>query len=389
MVALGACKIGDLPLDVWRGGLGQKPAKVLRSRPKPDAWAARRDMEHLRLLCRCGAGLPAIAGPFCRLSRDIIGADSAALFWLGDDRKAAGFFHDKAPPELKDLFVTRFDELFGSPDQITMYDFINEGGASIGKTLADGFLERWLKGNIHRYLCVPLKHYHMLEMRIERHGQGCAGLFAWNPEERPFTKRDVALWSPVQALAEHAARADESQQVWRKVGEGLGHFITDISGRTLVAIDPEAESFLKDGHLLLQNVSMTGPVNDAPSFAWSLAEQLAVQATSSVTLSVANGRLVARATRTRTVRSGEVMPEMMHVALHREVATNVLAVEYLMNLSLTPFQREIALFAMTGGARSDCSAELGASDEALKKHLRPIFAATGATRWADLSALMP
>jgi DNA-binding CsgD family transcriptional regulator len=75
------------------------------------------------------------------------------------------------------------------------------------------------------------------------------------------------------------------------------------------------------------------------------------------------------------------------VTLDVETPTDVAAVEYLMTFRLSPLQREIALFAMLGGERSECATEFGVSSEALKKHLRAIFDATGTVKWPDLAAL--
>lgn len=342
-------------------------------------------MERLRLLCQSGAGLEAQAGPLCRAVRDIVGGMSGAAFWNDDKGNPAGFFHDCAPPELKDLFVTRFDELFGSPDHYTMRNFIGDGGLPIGKTLAPGFMDSWVEGPIHRHLCVPLGHHHILDMRIDRDGRGVAAFFAWKPEGQPFTAADAETWVPVRRLIEQAAKADPAQVHWRQVGAGMGHFITDPGGTSLIAIHPEAEAFLKESHLLRQNISIVGRLDSAPLFATELARQLATSPTASMHVPVANGRLVARASYTRGIGPDGEDSLLMFVALHREVAHNMLAAEHVMALPLTPLQREIALFAITGGQRSDCHDEFGVSDEALKKHLRAIFAATGTSRWADLA----
>lgn len=348
----------------------------------------RQVMANLRLLCHSGAGLEALAGPLCRFVREVAGGTAGAVFWNDAAGNPAGFFHDCAPPELKDLFVTRFDELFGSPDHYTMRNFIGDGGVAIGKTLAPEFMDAWVDGPIHRHLCVPLDNHHILDMRIDRDGAGFAAFFAWRPERHPpFSAADVALLGPVQRLIETAAKADAPAVKWCKVSAGHGHFITDPSGAALVAMHPEAERFLKDSHLLQQNISVTGRLNAAPSFAATLAQQLAGTGTASLHIPVANGRLAVQASHTRGIGEDGGDVPMMFVALHREVAQNMLAAEYLMALPLTAFQREIALFAMIGGERSACGAELGVSDEALKKHLRAIFAATGATRWADLPGL--
>jgi DNA-binding CsgD family transcriptional regulator len=58
-----------------------------------------------------------------------------------------------------------------------------------------------------------------------------------------------------------------------------------------------------------------------------------------------------------------------------------------MGLDLTPMQREVAAFAFNGGERKDCADALRVSPEALKKHLRAVFDATGSSRWNDLQSL--
>lgn len=344
----------------------------------------RRALEHIRLLCHCGAGLAAVAGPLCHAVRDWIGAASGSIFWLDASGAPAGFFHDCAPAELKDFYVQHYDELFGGPNQITLLTFVHADGPPIGKALAGEFFDRWLRGNIHRHLCVPLGHHFILDMRLDVDGRGRAAFFAWNPPDRPFTAADATRLIPIRALMQTALAADDAGVQWQGVGDGLGHFITDGEGRTLIAIHPDAEIFLKESHLLNQNVAMTGAVAEAPSFASSLAAQLALAPTATLHLPIANGRLVARASPTRVVRGYGGGGALMHVALTREVARNALAVEYLMTRPLTPLQREIALYAMTGGRRGDSEAEFGVSDEALKKHLRAIFAVTAANRWIDL-----
>ena len=111
------------------------------------------------------------------------------------------------------------------------------------------------------------------------------------------------------------------------------------------------------------------------------------QAAAEIKLPIADGRLVARASALRAIDRARGDVDRMLVTLDVETPTDVAAVEYLMNYRLSPLQREIALFAMLGGERSDCAREFGVSQEALKKHLRAIFDATGSAKWADLTAV--
>lgn len=324
-----------------------------------------------------------MAGPLCHLVRDYVGADSGSIFWVDKDGHPAGFYHDCAPAELKEVFIAN-TAMFTDPDEITMLSMIHSDGPAIGRMLDPAIAERFRNGNVQRYLCAPLGHDNLLEITIRRYGRGHALICLWNPRDRDFTHDHAKALEPLHRLIERAAMADESIVTWRKMSAEPCHFITDLSGHQLIAIHPEAETLMMDSHLLRQRVSMTKPVTVAPVFAGQLAAALSAGSDAALHLPIANGRLVARASLTRMVSDGQTM---MYVALQRENADNVLAVEYVMALPLTALQREIALFAMTGGARADCPAEFGVSDEALKKHLRPILQATGTSRWADLPNL--
>ena len=74
---------------------------------------------------------------------------------------------------------------------------------------------------------------------------------------------------------------------------------------------------------------------------------------------------------------------LVELSFHRPRRMEV--VRRVLSLPLSPLQREIALLAGLGHARADCVAEIGVGPEALKKHLRVIFSATGAQDWDSLS----
>ena len=59
-------------------------------------------------------------------------------------------------------------------------------------------------------------------------------------------------------------------------------------------------------------------------------------------------------------------------------------IQTISQFKLSPLQGHIALFAARGGRRMDCAAQHGISAEALKKHLREIYAVTGAPDWDAL-----
>lgn len=343
----------------------------------------RRRLERIRLLCQCGTGLEAIAGPLCHAVRDLVGAESGSIFWLAADRVPAGFYHDSAPAEIKDTFATRLEELFIRPDEFNMMTLTDQVDPSIGRLLMAGAIENFWEGNVYNHLCVPLGHRYMLDMRIDVDGIGRALICLWNSAGRPFRADQAEALRPVQRLIAAAIQNPRGDATWRQASAAPAQFLTDLEGETLIAIDDEAERLLQESHLLRQKLSMALPLQNAPSFAKGLVMALRSGRPATLEIPVANGRLVARANMIRA-RAPELDGDRIAVWLSLEVPLAVQAIERLMPLSLTPLQREIALFAARGKPRTECEAEFGVSDEALKKHLRAIYDVTCASRWGDL-----
>jgi hypothetical protein len=356
--------------------------EVMRRKPALSALAKRRLLERLDLLCSSGVGLEAIASQACTIIRDLVGAQSGSIFWREGNGRPAGFFHDCAPAELKDQFVTRFDELFSAPGEFNMVTFIENTGESIGRMLTTEIRDKFLSSNVYKYLCVPLDHHHCLDMRLDHEGRGMALVVLWNGKGQPFGQNDVLSLRQPQALLEQAIRTQHPEVAWRSQGSRTAHFITDLSGTALLAIDPEAESLLSRTHFLRQNVSVAGDVRVAPLFAVNLAAMLNCGVPAELSLPAANGRLVVRGVRSRCIDGDRQM--QMLVSVDFEMAANVLVVDRLFGLSLTMLQKQIVLFAVQGGVRADCEDRFNVSQESLKKNLRAIYKATGTVNWADL-----
>jgi hypothetical protein len=351
-----------------------------------DAMGRRRLNEKISLLCQCGAGLEAIAAPLCNAIRDLVGADSASIFWLDVTRNPAGFYHDCAPAELKDMFAARLGE-FNTPDELNMMTLTEPGEPSIGRLLDPATLEAFWQGAVYQHLCVPLGHRYLLDMRVDCDGVGRALFCAWSKEGHPFDERHAALLRPVQRQISRAFANVRENGVWSPVDVGLAHFLTSADGSELVAISAQAEELLRDSHLLGQNVALAGRQRAAPSFALQLARDLNASESAVLHVPVANGRLWARAAYNLSA-AGSAQIDTMLVVLSLERSLDVHAIEKLMELPLSPLQRELALFALRGGERVSCDEEFGVSPEALKKHSRAIYSALGVGRWADISGAL-
>lgn len=359
--------------------MGDFGGKYLSIRPI----VRRRTVERIRLLCQSGAGLEAIAAPLCHAARELIGADAASIFWLDAGRNPAGFYHDSAPAALKDMFATELNR-FTRPDEMNMVTMTLPAEPSIGRLLDPAVLERFWQGAVYKHLCVPLGHRYLLDMRIDVDGVGRALFCAWNDESRPFVAADVEALRPLQRQISASIDRTREDARWVAVDLGLAHFLTSADGSDLLAINGDAETLLRDGHLLGQNVAMAGRQRAAPGFALQLARMLMQQDTALLHVPVANGRLTARATHSVSAAGRDGGAATMLVVLSMERSADVEAIESLMAVSLSPLQREMALFAVRGGERAECEAEFGVSPEALKKHSRAIYNVLDVARWTDI-----
>jgi hypothetical protein len=357
------------------------------TRPGGAALRRRRLLEHIRSLSECGAGLGAIAGPVCAAARELAGGDAGSIFWKDDKGEPAGFYHETGRADLKDMYITRFDELFSGPGQENMLTLTEIVGPSVGRMITSEYLDLFRSGNVYRHLCVPLDHHSMLDVRIEVAGHGRALLLIFGKGDHRFTPADVERIRPVQAMLQRAVAFERPDTRWVRDSQDAAHFTTDLSGRQLLAIDPEAEAMLMASHLLAQNIAMLSRPRAAPAFALMLAGMLAGGATPRQALPIANGRIVATARPTRLLDGQGGETTGMYVSLAREASFDVLCIARLMTTQLSPLQRDIALFGLRGSDRARCGDEFGVGGEALKKHCARIFDALGATRWTDLAVI--
>jgi len=346
--------------------------------------SSRHILHKLKMLCDCGAGIGAIAGPVCAAARQLVDGDNGGLFWLDEERRPAGFYHETPRADLKDLFITRFDELFSGPGQQNMLTWTETDGPSIGKALDPEVEKEFRAGNVYKYLCEPLDHHFVIDLRVEVNGIGRVLLMVWHKGQRPFTAADIETLRPVQAMLTSAFHNERSDARWVRCGSGNAHFIADMTGTQLLAIDAEAEALLMNSHLLTQNVPMLSKPRTAPAFSLILAGMLEAGAPVRHEIAIANGRILASARPTQMLDGQGGEATNMFVSLAHEVSFDVLCIEHLAALPLSPLQMELALFGMQGGDRADCMTRFGVSAEAMKKHSARIFDVLGVGRWLDL-----
>lgn len=345
--------------------------------------AGQRILEEIRLLCRCGVGLEPVASPLCDAVRRLIGADAAALFWHDDAGSVLGFCNDYAADELKDLFIERFDELFAPPDGNEIYNLLRRSNEYIGATLEPP--PEYFESANFRLLIEPSGYHWPFDCRVDVDGVTRATLMLFNCVERPFNRTHIEKLRPVQVLMRRALEIDNVDARWQTDQDASGTLIADRSGRELIAISRSAKALFERCQMLLYDKTIVGSTSRAPAFVRQLTQMLSRDERARLQFGVVGGRLCATATRTRAVASSE---DLIAVEIVLQRSQEVMAVEHILRLSISPLQREIALFAMLGGSRQKCAEEFGITDEALKKHLKLIYRTTKSETWRDLQLSM-
>lgn len=77
---------------------------------------------------------------------------------------------------------------------------------------------------------------------------------------------------------------------------------------------------------------------------------------------------------------------LVTIAFQKPAAIDL--VRNIVQLGLSPLQGRIAMFAATGGNRIGCAAHHAVSKEALKKHLREIYASSRCADWQELALML-
>lgn len=123
----------------------------------------------LDLLRRTGAGISAIAPMACRILRELVRADAAALFWLDRDGLPEGFFHEDSPAPMRGLFVNAFEELFLGPVELNVAMLARLRGQRAGHLLAPP--PECFRSNTFNVLVRPSGHQHALDLRVDHAGR--------------------------------------------------------------------------------------------------------------------------------------------------------------------------------------------------------------------------
>lgn len=178
--------------------------------------------------------------------------------------------------------------------------------------------------------------------------------------------------------------------------------LTFKDGLQVEMIDAAARQLLSTIRLFDQNVSIACQSSEPQRFVQLLCKQLGLQNAASfkTEIALAGGTLVAIAKwltsalqMMATKFGGETATSVLSnkkilVSVHFKPAGAIDVVQGISAKGLSPLQGRIAMYAAAGGSRTNCVLNHRVSNDALKKHLLKIYAASSCADWHELTAVL-
>lgn len=339
-----------------------------------------RKWHELQLLSRTGLGIEPVAPGLCRVLREIVGVEAASVFWVDEDGMPVGYFHEHAPDSARELFVNEYDEFFTGENELNVSQLAQRKDRKIGHLAwAD---ESYFRSNTYNLLIRASGHRHTLDMRVEAGGRARAVLMLFRTGGSAFSDEDAKRLERTSPYLERLIASRGESLGWEPAGLP-GHMMFSADGSSVTFMDASAEGLLRMTGLVGQNIRLMQPAAEAPAFLTQLCRDLG-GAILTRTLPVPSGRLMLSARAMRNPRASAEAQVM--VTLQLEQSRDLKLLDRVLAFDISPMQREIVMMAGQGVSRLDALPKLGISNEALKKHLAAIYAASGVNRWEDLAA---
>ena len=345
----------------------------------------RRQWLELRLLCRPGIGLAAIAPQLCRLAREIVGAEAASLFWLDREGMPLGFFHEDSPEAACDLFINEFDRLFVGPDEINVFALAQRQDAACGHLLAPP--ASYFRSNTYNLLVRASGHHHCLDLRIDDAEGARAVLLLFRGQTPAFTDQDVGTVLQFMAPLRRAGMAGDIAH-WHASEGPAGHVLIDPEDLRILAMSDAADALLRASNLVGQGLTLVGPLVRAPAFLAELCGPAMATGRASADLEVPGGRLVLEASVIRSPLPDQLVPAQVLVQMSRKAPADVALLDPILDLRLSPLRSEILFYAASGGRRDLLSRNFAISKESAKKHLAEIYRAMNVGHWDELATIL-
>lgn len=349
------------------------------------ATLTRRLWLELDLLCRARVGIAPIAAELATVLRQIVGADAAALFWLDEAGLAEGFFHEDSPAAVQDLFLNEFERLFVGAREINVLALARKQGARVGHLLDPA--PDYYRSNTYNLLVRASGHHHTLDLRVDVADRTRVVVLLFRAQGPAFGESEARTLDRAAPYLEQALCEALPPEDWHGESVQTGHLLINAEQNRIVLLDEAAVAMLRSANQRGTGINQGQHPDAVPQFLRHLVPHAAhaLARDRQLRLPIPGGALLANA---RAVHAPDAKraPDGPHVLveLRRIQPRRVDVVRKVLSLKLSPLQREIAVLAGLGHPRVDCATVIGVSHEALKKHLRVIFAATGSQDWDSL-----
>lgn len=339
------------------------------------------------MLCRLGIGIAPIAKDLASVLRRLAGADAAAVFWLDAAGMPEGFFHEDAPPHVQDLFLNEFERLFVGANETNVYALAQGRGPRVGRLIAPD--SDYFRSNTYNLLIRGCGHHHTLDLRVDVKGRARAVVLLFRGPGTGFGEGAIACLERASRYLERAIDHALAPAAWQGNAGRTGHLVVESDHGKVLMFDENATAILRDANRRGLGLHARTRLDRVPDFLIELCRRVrsgGTHASPDVAVPVPGGTLLAHAR--PLVPTGETCvhaPAQALVELREVRPSRLEVIHRVLALKLTPLQREIALLAGLGHARADCPRVIGVSAEALKKHLRVVYAAAGANDWGGLA----
>lgn len=352
----------------------------MANHPSQMRW--RRELE---LLSRTGVGLPAIAPALAILIRKIVGGQTCVIMWVDPNGMPTGVHHEHPNEATQALFMNEYERLFNGNHETNVSWLVRQRGQTCGLLLNPP--AAYFRSNTYNLL-VRADHYkHMLDLRIDVEGVTQAVVALLRPPGKAFGETDAMIFNGLLPALQRACTKVANALGEHPLGSGVGHLLVSSDGHLVHMANAEGVALVRRSRLVGQHIELQGAMETVPLFVRDLCLRLnsAVQSSVQCSVDVPGGVLQCTASWMAT-QAAEIPqgPRQILVTLQCQQAQAAQVVSQISGLALSPLQSRIALYAAAGGRRDACAAEHQISDEALKKHLRRIYAASGAQEWSEL-----
>lgn len=343
-----------------------------------------RQLAHqLDLLCKAGIGIEAIAHDTTVLIRQLVGAEAAAIFWLNETGLPDGFYHEDSPAQVQSLFLDEFERLFVGQDEINVFALARHRGRRVGNLILPP--AGYFKSNTFNLLVRPSGHEHTLDLRVDVDGKTRAVVLLFRSRGGRFGDEQARRLESIAPYLERAIRSARPQLDCRVLASG--HVLVNADGSRVLMHSQQAADILKDANRVGTGTCKANALTLAPPFVAELCAHVHHSGFGRQVereFAVPGGRLTAHATALLPASGSDATDVQVLIELKLMQPRRLEVVRKVVSMRLSPTQREIALLAGLGHPRADCLQVVGISKEALKKHLKAVYSATGANDWDSL-----